>query len=75
MKKSTVNELEDREAIVDPLTELLREGAQRLIQQAVGVELEALMAEHGADVPRRGPRGSCAMVFFPNGSCRPEWGQ
>ena len=27
MKKSTVNELEDREAIVDPLTELLREGA------------------------------------------------
>ena len=30
MKKSTVNELEDREAIVDPLTELLREGPENL---------------------------------------------
>ena len=62
MKKSTVNELEDREAIVDPLTELLGEGAQRLIQQAVGVELEALLAEHGG---RRTEAGIVRNGFLP----------
>ena len=31
MSKSNVIGLEDRERIIDPLTELLREGAQRLI--------------------------------------------
>ncbi len=64
MKKSTVNELEDREAIVDPLTELLREGAQRLIQQAVGVELEALLAEH-AGRTEAGTAGIVRNGFLP----------
>ena len=45
MMKSNVIDSEDREGIADPLTELLREGAQRLIQQAVGAELEELLAE------------------------------
>ena len=65
MKKSTVNELEDREAIVDPLTELLREGAQRLIQQAVGVELEALLAEHGGRRTEAGTAGIVRNGFLP----------
>ena len=34
MNKSNVIEPEEREGIADPLTELLREGAQQLIQQA-----------------------------------------
>ena len=65
MKKSAVNELEDREAIVDPLTELLREGAQRLIQQAVGVELEALLAEHGGRPTEAGTAGIVRNGFLP----------
>ena len=65
MKKSTVNELEDREAIVDPLTELLREGAQRLMQQAVGVELEALLAEHGGRRTEAGTAGIVRNGFLP----------
>ncbi len=35
MSKSIVIELEDREAIADPVTDLLRTGAQELIQRAV----------------------------------------
>ncbi len=35
MSKSIVIELEDREAIADPVTDLLRAGAQELIQRAV----------------------------------------
>ena len=65
MKKSTVNELEDREAIVDPLTELLREGAQRLIQQAVGAELEKLLAEHGGRRTEAGTAGIERNGFLP----------
>ena len=34
MSKSIVIELEDREAIADPVTDLLRAGAQELIQRA-----------------------------------------
>ena len=44
MLKINVIEPEDREGIADPLTELLREGAQQLILQAVGAELEELLA-------------------------------
>jgi len=39
-------ELEGREQIVDPVTQLLRNGARRLIEQAVEAELEQLLAAH-----------------------------
>ena len=39
MMKSNVIGPGDREGMASPLTELLWEGAQRLIQQAVGAEL------------------------------------
>ena len=55
MNKSNVIEPEDREGIADPLRELLREGAQQLIEQAVGAELEELLAQHGG---RRTEAGS-----------------
>ena len=48
MSKSDVIELEEREDITDPLTARLRDGAQRLIQQAVGAEWEELLAQHNA---------------------------
>ena len=39
MSKSIVIEREDRGAIADPVTDLLRAGAQELIQRAVEAEL------------------------------------
>lgn len=44
MSKSTVVGFAGREATGDPLTELLREGARMLIQQAVEAELSEFMA-------------------------------
>ena len=44
MNKSNVVELASREASCDPLTELLRQGARDLIQQAVEMELAEFMA-------------------------------
>ena len=46
MAKSNVVELDGRESIADPLTELLRVGAEQLIYQAVDAELQALLTEH-----------------------------
>lgn len=46
MKKSTVIELAGRETIADPLTEMLRAGANHLIQQAVETELEELLGQY-----------------------------
>lgn len=40
MSKSTVIELSGRDEGRDPLTEMLRVGAQQLIQQAVEAELQ-----------------------------------
>ena len=46
MNKSTVVPLRQPEEIVDPLTEVLRSGARRLIAQAVEAELEGFLNEH-----------------------------
>lgn len=46
MSKDNVVELNSPESILDPLTEMLRAGAQQLIQQAVEVELQGLLAEY-----------------------------
>ena len=40
MAKNTVFQLTGRDVIDDPLTRLLREGARRLIEQAVETELQ-----------------------------------
>ena len=45
MSKSNVIELSRRADISDPLTDLLRSGAQQLIQQAVECEVQALLAK------------------------------
>ena len=59
MSKNNVIELAGREAGEDPLTELLRTGAERLIYQAVEAELEAFLAKH-AD--RRTEDGKAGVV-------------
>ena len=46
MKKSNVIELAGRAADADPLTEMLRIGARRLIEQAVEAELQELLMAH-----------------------------
>ena len=45
--------------IEDPLTELLRDGARRLITQAVEAEFEEFLERHGQ---RRDGRGGSAVV-------------
>ncbi len=46
MSKHTVVSLPDRERIADPLTELLRSGARKLIEQAIRAELEELLSQY-----------------------------
>lgn len=44
MGKSNVIELEGRAGSIDPLTELLRTGAEQLLQQAIEIELQEQLA-------------------------------
>lgn len=59
MGKSNVVEFSGREEVGDPLTELLRQGARQLIQQAVKAELAEFMAQHQE---RRLEDGRAAVV-------------
>ena len=59
MSKHTVVEFAGREEIADPLTDMLRTGAQRLIHQAVEAEIEELLAGY-AD--RRTADGKAGVV-------------
>ena len=59
MSKSVVIEREDRGAIADPVTDLLRAGAQELIQRAVEAELSELLSQHN---DRRTETGNAGVV-------------
>ena len=61
MSKSTSNIVEFADPVIekDLLTELIRQGAQQLLNQAVEIELEERMAELQA---RRLPDGRQAVV-------------
>ena len=59
MSKDNVVELRSPATIQDPLTEMLRIGAQQLIQEAVEVELQELLAEHRE---RRTAEGNTGVV-------------
>jgi transposase-like protein len=59
MSKNNVVKLTGRDTIVDPLTELLRSGAEQLIYQAVEAELLELLAEHSE---RRTEDGKAGVV-------------
>ncbi len=59
MSRNNVVKLAGRDTIIDPLTELLRSGAEQLIYQAVEAELLELLAEH---VERRTEDGKTGVV-------------
>ena len=59
MSKNNVIELSGPESGNDPLTALLREGAERLIYQAVEAELQELPAKH---VDRHTADGKAGVV-------------
>jgi transposase-like protein len=59
MTKDNVLEFAGREAISDPLTDLLRSGAQQLINQAVEAELWELLSQHSG---RRTENGHAVVV-------------
>ena len=49
MKKDTVVSIEEPTAPKDALTDVLREGAQKLLTQAVTIELEELLGEYALE--------------------------
>ena len=65
MSKSNVIGPEDRETIEDPVTELLRVGAQRLIQRAVEAELAELLSQHGDRRTESGRAGVVRNGYLP----------
>ena len=65
MSKHNVIELAGREAGNDPLSELLRTGAERLIYQAVEAELETLLAEHADRRTEDGKAGVVRNGYLP----------
>jgi putative transposase len=65
MRKNNVIKLAGRDAITDPLTELLRTGAEQLIYQAVEAELQALLAEHAERRTEDGKAGVVRNGYLP----------
>lgn len=65
MNKSTVIALEDRAESLDPLTELLRVGARQLIEQAVEMELQELLAAHADRLLADGRAGVVRNGYLP----------
>lgn len=59
MRNDTVVRFRKKDEVVDGLTQLLREGAQRLISQAVSTELELFLEDHRE---RRDAAGRRAVV-------------
>ena len=56
MSEDSVVRLQQPGTIEDPLTDILRDGARRLLQQAIEAEVEALLAEHAGLVMEDGRR-------------------
>ena len=65
MSKINVIGPEGRETIADPVTELLRVGAQQLIQHAVEAELEELLGQHNKRRTEAGNAGVVRNGFLP----------
>ena len=50
MSEDTITQLPDPSGIsADPITDLIRDGARRLLQQAIEAELETLLAAHAGE--------------------------
>ena len=72
MRKNNVLEFQGREARLDPLTELLRKGAQDLIGQAVeSVNWPSFWRSIRTVARVMEKRPLCVMVINRNASCKP----
>ncbi len=65
MNKHSVVKLSGRDEIIDPLTELLKTGAEQLIYQAVEAELQALLTEHSGRQTEDGNAGVVRNGYLP----------
>ncbi|BAO42975.1 IS256 family transposase [Thiolapillus brandeum] len=65
MSKDNVVALSSPEEIEDPLTELLHNGAKRLIQQAIEAELADLLARYTGEVDEQGRRTVVRNGYLP----------
>ena len=65
MSKDNVVTLQSPAGIEDPLTELLRTGAKRLIQQAIEAKLAQLLAQYGEQVDDQGRRAVVRNGYLP----------
>jgi transposase-like protein len=65
MTKDNVIELNSPGTIQDPLTDMLRVGAQKLIQQAVEVELQGLLSKHADSRTANGNAGVVRNGYLP----------
>jgi transposase-like protein len=65
MSKNNVIELAGRDESQDPLTDMLRTGAQQLIQQAVEAELQCLLAQHADSRTSAGTAGVVRNGYLP----------
>ena len=65
MAKNNVIKLAGRDAIADPLTELLRAGAEQLVYQAVEAELQELLTEHAGRRTEGGQAGVVRNGYLP----------
>jgi len=65
MSKDNVVVIQSPEGVEDPLTELLRTGAKRLIQQAIEAELAELLAQYEVHVDEQGRRAVVRNGYLP----------
>ena len=66
MSKDNVVAFRSPEGVEDPLTELLRTGAKRLIQQAIEAELSELLVQYEDQVDERGRRVVVRNSYLPD---------
>ena len=74
MNKNNLIELEAREANTDPLPELPLSSAQKLILQAVEVELYSCLEQHAEHRPHLEMPVLYAIGISPSESCKQAWG-
>ncbi len=65
MSNNNVVELNNRDTITDALTDMLRTGAQQLIQQAVQVELADFMQQYKGRLTAEGKAARCGPQWLP----------
>ena len=65
MSKDSVVEFRAPEGVEDPLTELLRTGAKRLIQQAIEAELTELLEQYAGQRDEQGRRAVVRNGYLP----------